>query len=133
MGLTRLVIQRPILLLMVLGAILILGWRAQMEMPAELDPRVDIPVVNIMTVYPGAGPEEVEQRVSRPLEDAVSTVSNVTGVDSRSLEHISFVTVDLQLGAERNAGAADMGAWVWSVRLDLPEESESASTPKFAL
>ena len=58
MGLTRLVIQRPILLLMVLGAILILGWRAQMEMPAELDPRVDIPVVNIMTVYPGAGPEE---------------------------------------------------------------------------
>src|SRR5918911_2322373 len=124
MGLTRLAIQRPIVLLMAIAAILILGWRARMNMPAELDPRVDIPVVNVMTVYPGAGPKEVEQRVSRPLEDAVASVSNVTGVDSRSLENVSFVTVRLKLGSDANAAAADIRARVESVRRELPEDIE---------
>src|SRR6185369_9551964 len=108
MGLTRLSIQRPIVLLMAIAAIMLLGWRARMEIPAELDPRVEIPIVNVMAVYPGAGPEEVEQRLTRPLEDAVSSVSNVTGVNSRSLENISFVTVKLKLGTDINAAAADI-------------------------
>src|SRR5436305_11359666 len=126
MGLTRLSIQRPIVLLMAIAAILILGWRARMNMPAELDPRVDMPVVNIMTVYPGAGPEEVEQRVSRPVEDAVSTVSNVTSIDSRSLEAVSFVTVELKLGTDVNAAAADIRARMEAIRRDLPAEIEPA-------
>lgn len=78
MGLTRLCIQRPIVLIMVLAAILVLGWRALSLMPAELDPPIEIPVVNVVTVYPGAGPEEVEREVTRPLEDAVASVGNVT-------------------------------------------------------
>src|SRR4051812_49721020 len=110
MGLTRLAIQRPIVLLMAIAAILVLGWRARMGMPAELDPRVDIPVVNIMTVYSGAGPEEVERNVSRPIEDAVASVSNVTDVSSRSLENVSFVTASLKLGSDTNAAAADIRA-----------------------
>src|SRR5688500_1519084 len=124
MGLTRLSIERPIILLMALAAILILGWRAWMEMPAELDPRVEIPVVNIITPYPGAGPEEVEQRVTRPIEDAVSTVGNVTGVDSRSLEDASVVTVRLKLGTDINAAAADVRARMEAIRRDLPEDVE---------
>lgn len=131
MGLTRLAIHRPIVFLMALAALLLLGWRARMEMPAELDPRVEIPIVNIMTVYPGAGPEEVEQRVSRPIEDAVASVSNVTGVDSRSLENVSFVSVDLKLGTDVNAAAADVRARMESIRRDLPEDIEAPQIAKF--
>lgn len=131
MGLTRLCIQRPIVLLMVLAAILVLGWRARSLMPAELDPRVEIPVVNVMTVYPGAGPEEVEREVTRPLEDAVTSVGNVTRVSSRSLENISFVTVTLELGTDVNAAAADIRSRVESIRRELPEDVEFPQIAKF--
>src|SRR5918992_5506002 len=110
MGLTRLAIQRPIVLLMAIAAIMVLGWRARTNMPAELDPRVEIPIINVMTVYPGAGPTEVEQRVSRPIEDAVASVSNVSSVDSRSVENLSIVTVKLKLGTNLSGAAADVAA-----------------------
>jgi HAE1 family hydrophobic/amphiphilic exporter-1 len=131
MGLTRLCIQRPLVLLMVLAALMLLGWRARSGMPAELDPRVEIPIVNVVTVYPGAGPEEVERSVTRPLEDAVSTVSNVTSVDSRSLESVSIVSVDLKLGSDVNAAAADIRARIESIRRDLPADIETPQVAKF--
>jgi hydrophobic/amphiphilic exporter-1 (mainly G- bacteria), HAE1 family len=131
MGLTRLAIQRPIVLLMAIAALMVLGWRARMNMPAELDPRVEIPVINVMTVYAGAGPTEVEQRVSRPIEDAVASVSNVTSVDSRSLENVSFVTVKLRLGSDANAAAADVRARIESVRRQLPEDIEPPQVSRF--
>ncbi|MGV3719515.1 MAG: efflux RND transporter permease subunit [Actinomycetota bacterium] len=131
MGLTRLVIQRPIVLLMVLAALMLLGWQSRGKMPAELDPRVEIPMVNVMTVYPGSGPEEIERTVTRPIEDAVSSVSNVTEVDSRSLEGVSFVSVDLKLGSDVNAAAADIRARIESIRRDLPTDIESPQVAKF--
>lgn len=131
MELTRLAIQRPIILLMALAAIMLLGWQAKGRMPAELDPRVEIPIVNVMTVYAGAGPEEIERLVTRPIEDAVSSVSNVTGVDSRSLEGVSFVTVDLKLGSDVNAAAADIRARIESIRRDLPSDIDTPQIAKF--
>lgn len=131
MGLTRLAIQRPIILLMAIAALMVLGWRSRMSMRAELDPRVEIPVVNVMTIYPGAGPEEVEQSVTRPLEDAVASVSNVQSVSSRSLENLSFVTVRLKLGSDINAAAADVRARLEAVRRDLPDAIEPPQIAKF--
>lgn len=131
MGLTRLAIQRPIVLLMVILALMVLGWRARMEMPSELDPRVEFPVINIITVFPGAGPEEVEQQLTRPLEDAVSSVSNVTNVSSQSMENVSAVTVSLKLGTDTNAAAADVRARIEAIRKDLPNDIETPQVAKF--
>jgi hydrophobic/amphiphilic exporter-1 (mainly G- bacteria), HAE1 family len=131
MGLTRLAIRRPIVVLMALAAILILGWRGRAEMPEEFDPRVEMPIVNIITVYPGAGPQEVEQRLTRALEDAVATVANVTAVESRSLEAISFVTVRLRLKTDINAAAADVRAQIDSIRHRLPAEIEPPQIAKW--
>lgn len=131
MELTRLAIQRPIILLMALAALMLLGWQAKGRMPAELDPRVEIPIVNVITVYAGAGPEEIERLVTRPLEDTVSSVSNVIGVDSRSLEGVSIVSVDLKLGSDINSAAADIRARIESIRRDLPSDIETPQVAKF--
>jgi HAE1 family hydrophobic/amphiphilic exporter-1 len=131
MNLTRLVIQRPVVLLMALTALMVLGWRARLEMPAELDPRVDIPVINVITLYPGAGPEEVEASVTRPIEDAVATVSHVVGVDSRSLPDASYVSIEMRLGTDLNAVAADVRARVEAIRRDLPRDIEPPQVAKF--
>ncbi len=131
MNLTRLSIQRPIVLLMLLAALMVLGWKARLGLPAELDPRVEIPVVNISAVFPGASPEEVELRLTRPLEDAVATVGNVTNISSRSVENLSIVTVRLKLGTDINAAAADLRARVDAARPLLPEEVEAPQVTKF--
>jgi HAE1 family hydrophobic/amphiphilic exporter-1 len=131
MGLTRLSIYRPLAVLMAIAVILILGLRARMELPSELDPKVDFPVVNVITAYPGAAPGEVEQRVTRPIEEAVSSVGNVSNVESRSLENVSFVTVRLVLGTDVNAAAADVRARVDAVRRELPEEIDPPQVAKF--
>lgn len=131
MGLTRLVVRRPVVLLTAIAALMTLGWRARQGIPAELDPRVELPVVNVITVYAGAGPEEVERFVTRPIEDAVATVSNVLRADSRSVEGISFVTVHLQLGASVNTAAADVRARLESIRHSLPLEIQPPQIAKF--
>lgn len=131
MGLTRLVIQRPIILLVALAALFILGLKALSGMPAELDPKVELPIINVMTLYPGAGPEEIERTVTRPIEDAVATVSRVSSVDSRSLQDVSFVTVRMRLGTNIDAVAADIRARLDGIRRDLPEDIEPPQLSKF--
>ncbi len=131
MQFTRLCIERPIVLLMALAALMMLGLRARGGLPAELDPKVDVPVVNITTVWPGASPEEVEERLVRPLEDAIATVGNVETINARALENLAIVTVRLRLGSNLNAAAADIRARVDSVRRDLPDEIEPPQVAKF--
>lgn len=131
MGLTRLSIRRPIVLLMALAAILVLGWKARLGMPAELDPRVELPIVNVMAVYPGAGPEEVERSVTRPLEDAVATAGNVVSVSSRTLENVAFITVELRLGTDVTSAANEVRARVEAVRRSLPAAMEPPEIARF--
>lgn len=131
MQLTRLFIQRPILLLVALTAIFILGFKALSGMSTELDPKVELPIINVMTIYPGAGPEEIERTVTRPIEDAASTVSNVTAVDSRSLQDVSFVTVRMKLGTDIDAVAADLRSRLDGIRRDLPQDIQNPQISKF--
>ncbi|MBI3911755.1 MAG: efflux RND transporter permease subunit [Armatimonadetes bacterium] len=130
MGLTRLSVERPLVLCMAVAALILLGLRARAQLPAEMDPRVDFPVVHVVTVYPGAGPEEVEEQVTRPLEEAVAGVNGVTSVSSSSQENISFVSVDFQLGTDLNAATADLRARIEGLRSDLPPNVEAPTITK---
>src|SRR5262245_41595424 len=126
MWITRWAVDKPIGILMAFAAVLLLGLYAFFRMPTELDPQVDIPVVNIMTIYPGATPKQVEERVTRPLEEAVAAISRVDSVDSTSFEHISNVTVRFQEGLDPDVAAAEVKSRIESNRGDIPSE---AATP----
>src|SRR5580693_1187287 len=98
MWFTRLAISRPILIWMALAAIAVLGVQSYFRLPAELNPKVDIPTLVITTTYPGAGPPEVETQITKPLEDAVGTVSSVKSVYSSSQSNVSIISLDFQVG-----------------------------------
>ena len=93
MWLTRLAIRRPVLVLMAWVALGVVGLRLLWGMPVELLPNIEFPVVSVVTVYPGAGPEEVESAVTKPIEDAVGTVSGVREIQATSQEGLSLVLV----------------------------------------
>src|SRR5438552_11911432 len=98
MWFTRLAISRPIVIWMALAAIAVLGIQAYSRLPAELNPRVPIPTLTVTTVYPGAGPPEIETQITKPLEDAVGTVGGVQDVFSSSQANLSVLSVDFKVG-----------------------------------
>jgi HAE1 family hydrophobic/amphiphilic exporter-1 len=120
MWFTRLAISRPILIWMALAAIAILGGQAYFRLPAELNPRVDIPTLTVTTVYPGAGPPEIEAQISKPLEDAVGTAGGVKAVYSSSQANVSIISMDFQVGTDLNAAEAEVRSRVEATRAQLP-------------
>ncbi len=124
MWFTRLAIARPIVIWMVLTAIAVLGVQAYFRLPAELNPKTDIPVITITTVFPGAGPSEVEQQLSKPLEEAVGTVGGVKNVYSSSQSNVSIISIDLKVGTNLDVAAAEIRERIDSARSQLPADAK---------
>ena len=77
-------------------------------MPVEFYPRVDIPVLTVVTIFPGAGPQEIETLVTKPLEDAVAAVNHIKNISSSSQENVSILGIEFDLGTDLETAAADV-------------------------
>lgn len=120
MWLTRLAITRPVVIWMTLVALAILGIVSYLRLPAELNPRVDIPTLVVTTIYPGAGPQEIESLVTRPLEDAVGAVNHVNDVFSSSQESVSIISMDFTVGTDLDRALAAVREKAEAARAQLP-------------
>src|SRR6185312_8920759 len=87
-------IKRPVFATMVIVSFMVLGIVSLGRLGIDLFPEVNFPFVNISIVYPGAGPEEVETLVTRPIEDAVAGINGVKRVISTSTEGFSRVGIE---------------------------------------
>src|SRR6476620_10416566 len=105
MGLTRVSISRPVFILMVIAAMVILGLVAFSRLNAELYPSINTPVVTVLTTYSGAAPEDVERLITKPIEDAVAGIANIDNIQSFSSEGRSQVTITFT-----DAGNVDLAA-----------------------
>src|SRR5215212_4289858 len=122
MGLTRLSIQRPVFVIVLMTVFLVLGLRSRGAMQIDLNPKVDIPFVTITTVYPGTGPEEMETLVTKPLEDAVSSANQIKHVRSSTQYGISIVNLEFELGADVDVATSDVRQKVEGARRKLPRD-----------
>lgn len=125
MWLTNLAIKRPVVILMLFMALTVLGIKSRSEMPLDLNPKVDIPYVVISTIYPGAGPEEIETLVSKPLEDAIGAVNGLKNITSNSQEGVSIVSMEFELGTNLDVAISDVRGKVDAARRALPDDVES--------
>lgn len=122
MGLTRLAIQRPVFVIVLITTLLILGLFSRSKMQVEERPRVDIPYVTITTTYPGTGPAEMESLISKPIEDAVSSVNGIRNITSSSQYGISFVQLEFYIGTNSQFAAQEVRQKVDGVRRRLPRD-----------
>ncbi|MGQ9732776.1 MAG: efflux RND transporter permease subunit, partial [Candidatus Zipacnadales bacterium] len=125
MWITRVAVRRRITMLMIIGAMMILGLTRMRRMPLEYFPAIDIPVVTVATVYPGAGPDEIEQRVTKPLEDAIAIVSGVDELSSTSQENMSVVVARFEMEVDVDVAAADVRDAVNQARAQFPHGVEA--------
>ena len=107
MGLTKTAITRPIFIFMLMAAFVLLGTGAYQGLRKEQNPDVSFGTITITRGYPGAGSEEINELVSRPIEEAVSSVANAQEVTSTSQEGVSTVAVRLEVGASENDALND--------------------------
>lgn len=126
MWLTRLALKYPITTLMAALAILVLGLVSFMQLPIDMLPNIQIPVVSIITFNSGAGPADMEQTVTVPIERAVSSTNDVDYVQSSTREGVCQVRVNFNWDASTDVGLIDVIQKVNRVLNLLPT---SASQP----
>ncbi|MGY3717746.1 efflux RND transporter permease subunit [Sutcliffiella cohnii] len=127
MNIAKLSVLRPIAMSMVIVLMLILGGVSMRGMPVDLFPELTFPIVAVTTTYEGAGPEEIENLVSSPIENAMGTLPNVESVTSISRSGGSLVLVAFEWGTDMDFASLDMRERIDSVRDFLPA---GANTPR---
>jgi len=130
MWLTDVSIRRPIFMIMFVLALIVLGLQSRSRMPEELNPKIDFPYVTVITVYPGAGPNEIETLVSERIEKAVGSIGNLRNVTSSSQNGMSTVSLEFELGTDLNAATADIRDKVSAIKGDLPKDVEDPTILK---
>lgn len=131
MWLTSVSIRRPVFILMVVSALIVLGLSALSKMKLELNPKVDFPVVSVLTTYPGAGPAEIETQITKKVEDAVASVNGVKAITSASQDGLSVVSIEFYLGTSSDTAASDVREKVSAIKGALPTDSKDPVVQKF--
>ncbi len=124
MWITRISINNPVFATMVMVAIVVLGLFSYRGLGVEAMPNVQIPVAWVEVAYPGASPEQVENDIVRPLEDALNTVSGVKRIMSNSWEGRGNVLVELNLSVDADKAMIDIRDRVARVRSTFPKEAK---------
>ena len=131
MGIARTVVSRPTTFLIIYALIAGLGLYIIPQVPVDLFPEISPPILLISTAYPGAGPEEVEQTVTRPMEGALTNVSGVKEISSTSSEGSSSIILEFSWGLELSEASNEVRDKLEFVKDILPEDADSPQIFKF--
>lgn len=124
MQLTELAIKRPAMMSMVFLLFVFLGLVSAPYLGVDLYPPVNIPYVTVVIPYAGAGPEEIETQVVKPVEDAVSSINNVKNINSRAAEGLAMVTIEFTMNTDLDEAAIDVQKNIDAVSGDLPDSAD---------
>lgn len=131
MDLIRGSLRNPVGRFMLAIAILLLGTIAFSNLAIDLFPEISYPIVNVVTDYPGASPEDVEISITRLIEKRVSRIQNVRHVSSRSREGSSVVTIEFYWGTDLDIASTDIQRNLNEVLDLLPDEAKQPIIIKF--
>ena len=122
--LAEICIDRPVFAVMLILALVVVGGVSYSKLGIDRFPDVDLPIVSVRTILPGASPEEIESTVTRRIEDAVATVEGIDNIRSTSTESLSIVTVTFNLKREIDVAAQDIRDAVATVISLLPRDAK---------
>ena len=131
MNLSEFSIKRPIFTIMITLVVLVLGFIALSRLPIDLMPDITYPTLNVSTSYPNTAPEEMEQMITRPIEEALSSVPGVEEIFSSSSQGSSSVRVMFAWGTNLDEAANDIRERLDRVIGRLPEDVQRPTLRKF--
>ncbi|MDD3414680.1 MAG: efflux RND transporter permease subunit [Lachnospiraceae bacterium] len=125
-NLTKLCLRKPISTIILIMALVIFGLTAIPKMNMQLTPDMELPMMIVYTLYPQAGPEEVERLVSNKIENIGGTIAGLDSVMSQSMENMSYMIFSFDYGTDMDEAYMDLQEELQTIKNDLPEK---ASTP----
>lgn len=125
------IVRRPVLVLMAFSSLLLFGGYALLQLPVDQLPEVEPPVISIVTVYPGAGAEDVETKVTEPIERAMSAMPGLDQMLSSSKENMSMITLMMEYGTDLEAAVTDIRQNLDFVKNLLPDDARQPWILKF--
>ena len=127
----KLFIRRPVFTTMLVMLLVVFGVTSYPSLGIDLYPDIDFPIVTVRITYTGASPEEMEGLITKPVEDAVSSVSGIKTLSSTSREGISETIIEFELGTNAKMAANDVREKVAGVRRRLPDEIDEPVVPRY--
>ena len=132
MSITEIAIKRPLLITVIFSSLILFGVMSYNRLNYELLPKFDFNVITVITTYRGASAEEIENTVTKKVEEAVSSIEGVNQITSSSMENASLVTIELLDGVSVEQALADAQRKVDQISSELPSEADRPKYNKFS-
>ncbi len=124
MWMTRVAIKNPVFCTMVMFALMVMGAVSYFRLPIDAMPEVNLPFAFTVVQYPGASPQAVESDLTKPIENALNTISGVKKITSRSRENSSLVIVEFAMGTDIKVAMQEMRDKLAQIRSGFPKEAK---------
>ncbi len=131
MFLTRISVSHPVFATMMMVALLVMGAFSLQRLGLDQYPNVDVPVVVVVTSYPGATPETVEMEVTRPVEDALNAIGGLDEVTSTSYEGRSVVIAKFKLEVQSSSAAQEVRDKIAAIEANFPKDTKKPVISRF--
>jgi len=125
MGLTKFVLRKPVTTVLIVLCLIVFGAQSILSSKLELMPTMEMPMLIVATVYPGASPEDVNDLVTKEIEDGIGSLSGLDTVMSYSMENVSLVLISYEYGTDIDKAYNDLKKKLDSVERDLPDDAQT--------
>ncbi len=132
MNLPKTFVRRPVTTVMVFLGLFIVGLFALVQLPIDFFPEIEPPIVSVLTSYPGASAQDVEQNVTKIIEASLGTVSELKKITSTSMDNVSVVTLEFEWGTNLDEASNNVRDALEFAKRSLPSESEKPMIFKFS-
>ncbi len=124
MNITKTVLKRPVTTVMVVLCLIVFGLSSVLSSKLELTPSMDMPMLVVFTIYPGASPDDVNELVTRPIEDETGTLTGIKGVTSVSGENSSIVLLEYEYGTDIDDAYDDLKKKMDVLQAGFPDDAQ---------
>lgn len=131
MNLTRTVLRRPVTTVLCVLCLIVFGGLSIFNSKLELTPEMEMPMMVISTLYVGASPEDINDLVTKPIEDEVSVLSGIDQITSISNENMSLVLLQYEYGTDMDKAYSDLKKKMDALERDLPEDADEPTIMEF--
>ncbi|MCH5237339.1 MAG: efflux RND transporter permease subunit [Muribaculaceae bacterium] len=132
MSLYAAAVKRPIMTTLCFVTVIILGLFSLLKLPVDLFPDIDTNTIMVITIYPGASAEDIEQNVTKPLENTLNSVEHLKHITSNSRENTSVITLEFEYGYDIDVLTNDVRDKLDMVESMLPDDAENPIIFKFS-
>ena len=124
-------VKKPVTTILIFVITVVLGLYSLTQLPIDLYPEIELPFLSVYTSYPGASAADIETNITRPLEDALNSVSGLKEITSRSSDNVSVIFMEFEYETNLDEASNDVRSSLSFIQNFLPEDAEDPTIFKF--